>query len=140
MQADTTPPKLTDAKPAVAEEVKPKKKAKRQAAPPVTVAAAPPVPAPGAGDTAAPESTSLGELGTRESTDTKQQQDIAGKLGSVEKRLNDLPGSVAEREQKQIAKVRLFVKEASDALKSGDVEGAGILATKAELLLDDIAK
>ncbi len=138
MQADTTPPTLTDAKPAAAEEVKPKKKAKRPAQPAAPViAAAPPV---AAVDTPAPEATTLGELSSEGSTNTKQQQDIAGKLGSVEKRLNDLPSSVAEREQKQIAKVRLFVKESSDALKSGDLEGAGILATKAELLMDDIAK
>jgi hypothetical protein len=136
MQEDATPPKLTDAKPAVAEEVKPKKKPKhQQPAAPVT-AAVPPAPV----DPPAPETATLGELSSEGSTNIKQQQDVAGKLGSVEKRLNDLPGSVADREQKQIAQVRLFVKEASDALKGGDVEGAGILATKAELLLDDISK
>jgi hypothetical protein len=137
MQADTTPPRLTDAKPAVAEEVKPKKK-KRQTQPAAPVIAAAPPPA--AADPPAPEAATLGELSSEGSTNTKQQQDVAGKLGSVERRLNDLPSSVADREQKQIAKVRLFVKEASDALKGGDLEGAGILATKAELLMDDIAK
>lgn len=63
-----------------------------------------------------------------------------GRISAVEKRINDLPSGTADREQKQIAKVRLFLKEASDALKGGDVEGAGILATKADLLMDDLTK
>jgi hypothetical protein len=62
------------------------------------------------------------------------------KIGAVEKRIGELPSATADREQKQVAKVRQFLKEASDALKGGDVEGAGILATKADLLMDDLSK
>jgi hypothetical protein len=47
---------------------------------------------------------------------------------------------VQDHEQKQIAKVKLFLKEASDALRGGDVDGARILVTKADLLVDDVQK
>jgi hypothetical protein len=150
MQSDP-PPTLIDAKPAmVAEEVKPKKKPKRQPAAasaaaatpaPATVAVATQPPAPGT--TATPplaEDSTLGALAPGGDTDPKQQQEVADKISAVDKRLNDLPPATADREQKQIAKVKLFLKEASDALKGGDVEGAKILATKAELLLDDLQK
>jgi hypothetical protein len=63
-----------------------------------------------------------------------------GRIAAVEKRIGDLPGGTIEREQKQITKVRQFLKEASDALKGGDVDGARILATKADLLMDDLTK
>jgi len=36
--------------------------------------------------------------------------------------------------------VRNFRKDAQEALKSGDAEGAKTLATKAKLLLDDLEK
>jgi ribosomal protein S20 len=39
-----------------------------------------------------------------------------------------------------VSKVRNFWKDAQDALKSGDAEGAKTLATKAKLLLDDLEK
>lgn len=141
MKAEDIPPSATDAKPAVAEEVKPKKRPKRKEAPPAVPPAAAVV-APPAADPLppAPDAASLGALRSGPSTDPKQQQEVAAKIAGVEKRLTELPSVTQDREQKQIAKVRYFLKEASDALKSGDVEGAGILATKAELLLEDISK
>ncbi len=153
MQADP-PPTLTDAKPAaVAEEVKPKKKPKRQTPPSspgnaapangagsaVTASTTPPAPANGSAPVPAEDST-LGALSPGGDADPKQQQEVAEKISGVDKRIADLPTATADKEQKQIAKVKLFLKEASDALKSGDVEGAKILATKAELLLDDLQK
>ena len=53
-------------------------------------------------------------------------------------RLNELPGANGDSQKKQVLQVRLFLKQASDALKTGDAEGAENLATKAGLLLDDI--
>lgn len=151
MQSDP-PPTLTDAKPAtVAEEVKPKKKPRRQPAPapapavsatpaPATVAVVtPPPPVSGLTPPTAEDST-LGALAPGGDTNPKQQQEVADKISAVDKRISDLPAATADKEGKQIAKVKLFLKEATDALKGGDVEGAKILATKAELLLDDLQK
>ncbi len=138
MQSGDTPPNLTDAKPVEAAEVKPKKRAKRQQAPPV-VASAPPVTAPVETPSTAP--ATLGALAPGGgNANPKQQQEVMAKIGAVEKRINDLPGATVDREQKQITKVRQFLKEASDALKGGDAEGAEILATKADLLMDDLMK
>ena len=136
MKEDDTPPKLTDAKPAAAEEEKPKKKTKRQ---PSQV----PAPAPAAAVVEAPTApaATLGALAPGGgAADPKQQQEVTAKISAVDKRIVDLPSGTAEKEQKQIVKVKQFLKEASDALKGGDVEGAGILATKADLLMDDLTK
>ncbi len=136
MQSEDTPPNLTDAKPAEAEEMKPKKKVKRP--PPAPVAAAP-TPAPT--ETPSTPPATLGELAPGGgNANPRQQQEVMARIAAVEKRINDLPSNTADREQKQIAKVKQFLKEASDAWKGGDVEGAGILATKADLLMDDLTK
>jgi hypothetical protein len=59
-------------------------------------------------------------------------------IAACERRLNDLPQDVAEQ-QSQLRKVRLFLRQAKQALGTGDAEGAMTLATKANLLLDDLA-
>ena len=137
--ASAPPPVISDTKPAVAEEVKPKKKTKKTPTvnatntPPPAALTATPEPPPA-------ETAKLGALAPEGGANPQQQQEVAGKIAAVEKRVNDLPAAVVDKEQKQIAKVRLFLKEASDALKGGDVEGAKILATKADLLVDDVSK
>jgi len=130
-------PNLIDAKPAEAAKEKPKRHSKRQPAASETQPAnASPAPAaPAAAPAPAPAET-LGAL----SAGGRQHDEVAARIAAVEKRLAELPRTVTDRQEKPIANVRLFIKEAADALKSGDVEGAGILATKAELLLDDIAR
>jgi ribosomal protein S20 len=54
--------------------------------------------------------------------------------------VNALPAQKSEEEKSQVSKVKNFLKDAEDALKSGDAEGAKTLATKAKLLLDDLEK
>lgn len=135
------PANVTDAKPVVAEEVKPKKKSKKPSAPPAPATVPPAVVLAGQPETpAAQDAAKLGALGSGGDASSDQHRDVADKIVTVERRLNDLPATTQEKEQRQIAKVRLFSKEASDALKSGDVDGARILATKAELLLDDLTR
>jgi hypothetical protein len=140
MKSGDTPPTLTDAKPVpAAEEVKPKKRTKRQQT--ISPVTATPPPATATAEAPANPPATLGAIAPGGgNANPKQQQEVMAKIGAVEKRVNDLPGATADREQKQIAKVRQFLKEASDALKGGDVDGAGILATKADLLMDDLTK
>jgi hypothetical protein len=145
MESTQPIPNLIDAKPAEATQAKPKRHSKRQPAAsethdaqPANASPAPVVPASTA--TPAP-AESLGALSAGGgAADPKQHQEVAAHIAAVEKRVAELPRAVTDRQEKPIANVRLFLKEATDALKSGDVEGAGILATKAELLLDDIAR
>ena len=68
------------------------------------------------------------------------KQEAADLIATSEKRLDALPAPKSEDEKSQESKVRNFLKDAQEALKSGDAEGAKTLATKAKLLLDDLEK
>ena len=124
--------------PAVASAGKPKRERKRpapKAAPvqePVQVASAAPAPSP--------EETAIGALtaGGEENPQTKQE--AAELITSSEKRLIALPSQKAEDQKAQVSKVKNFLKDAQEALNTGDAEGAKTLATKAKLLLDDLEK
>jgi len=101
--------------------------------PPVVVAPAlappPPVAEPPA---------SLGTLSAGGNSTAQQQ--VADRILAIEHRLSDLPAALVEQQKKQVGEVRLFLNQALEALKTGDAEGAGNLATKAGLLLDDIRR
>ena len=111
-----------------------KKKAPPKAAPPEPTQVASATPPASAEDTAIGALTAGGEA----SPQTKQE--AADLIASSEKRLNALPAGKAEEQKAQVSKVKNFLKDAQDALKSGDAEGAKTLATKAKLLLDDLEK
>jgi ribosomal protein S20 len=120
----------------VATNAKPKRERKKPAPkattpePPVQVASvAPP-----------PEETAIGALTAGGEASPQTKQDAADLIAASEKRLNALPAKKAEDEKAQVSKVKNFLKDAQDALKSGDAEGAKTLATKAKLLLDDLEK
>ena len=68
------------------------------------------------------------------------RQDAQELLVSTDKRLNALPSQVQKTRRAQISQIRNFWKEASEALQTGDAEGAKTLAVKAKLLLDDLEK
>jgi ribosomal protein S20 len=87
-----------------------------------------------------PEETAIGALTAGGEANPQTKQDAADLIASSEKRLNALPSQKAEDEKAQVNKVKNFLKDAQDALKSGDADGAKTLATKAKLLLDDIEK
>jgi hypothetical protein len=116
---------------------KPKRRRKQ---PPKVVALPEPLPetqvqaAPSPGDTAVGALTAGGE------TNPQTKQEAADLIASIERRLNALPAQKAEAQKDQVSKVRNFWKDAQDALKTGDAEGAKTLATKAKLLLDDLEK
>ena len=108
-----------------------RKKAAPKVAPPEPVVAsvAPP-----------PEETAIGALTAGGEANPQTKQEAADLIASSEKRLNALSPQKAEDEKAQVSKVKNFLKDAQDALKSGDAEGAKTLATKAKLLLDDLEK
>ncbi len=90
--------------------------------------------------TPSPEETAIGALTAGGETNPQTKQDAADLIASIEKRLNALPAQKAEEQKVQVSKVRNFLKDSQEALKSGDAEGAKTLATKAKLLLDDLEK
>jgi len=87
-----------------------------------------------------PEETAIGALTAGGEANPQTKQEAADLITSSEKRLNALSAQKAEDEKAQVNKVKNFLKDAQEALKSGDAEGAKTLATKAKLLLDDIEK
>jgi hypothetical protein len=125
--------------PAVASAEKPRRERKRPApkapAPePVQIASVAPPPPP------SPEETAIGALTAGGEANPQTKQEAADLITSSEKRLSALPAQKAEDEKAQVSKVKNFLKDAQEALKTGDAEGAKTLATKAKLLLDDLEK
>ena len=88
----------------------------------------------------APEVAAIGALTAGGDTNPRMQQDAMDLIASIEKRLNALPAHKVEEQKTQISKVKNFLRQAQEALSSGDAEGAKTLATKAKLLLDDLVK
>jgi ribosomal protein S20 len=122
----------------VATNAKPKRERKKPV-PRVT-----PVPEPvqvaGATPPPSPEETAIGALTAGGEANPQTKQEAEDLIASSEKRLNALSPQKADDEKAQVSKVKNFLKDAQDALKSGDAEGAKTLATKAKLLLDDLEK
>ena len=124
--------------PVIASEGKPKRERKRpvpKAAPvpePVQIATVSPPPSP--------EETAIGALTAGGQANPQTKQEARDLITSSEKRLNALPAQKTEDEKAQVSKVKNFLKDAQEALKTGDAEGAKMLATKAKLLLDDLEK
>ena len=90
---------------------------------------------------AASADTVIGALTPGGADQTPQaRQDAQELLASTDRRLNALPAQTQQTQKAQISQIRNFWKQAVDALKAGDAEGAKTLALKAKLLLDDLEK
>ena len=68
------------------------------------------------------------------------QQKAASAISDVEKQVAGLPTATVESQRDGLATVKNFLRQAHDALKTGDTEGALTLAGKAKVLLDDLLK
>ncbi len=115
---------------------KPRKKQPAVAPPPApapveVASAAPPPPPPAA---------VIGALSEGGNAAPAEQQKAAEAITAVEKRLAELPSSTLDAQRDGITRVRNFLRQANDALKIGDADGAWTLATKARVLLDDLLK
>jgi len=130
---EVSPEKLPTV-PVSTEAGKPKK---RRKAPKVV---APPEPAETQAAAAPSPDAAVGALTAGGETNPQTKQEAEELIASIDKRLNALPAQKVEEQKAQVSQVRNFWKDAQDALKSGDAEGAKTLATKAKLLLDDLEK
>lgn len=91
----------------------------------------------------APESVALAAIGTLSTggdAAPQSQQQAQELVASILKRIAALPAKMAESQKRQIRQIRNFIDQAQKALNSGDAEGAKNLATKANLLMDDLEK
>jgi ribosomal protein S20 len=82
----------------------------------------------------------VGALTAGGETNPQTKQEAEDLIASIDKRLSTLSAQKVEEQKTQVSKVRNFWKDAQEALKSGDAEGAKTLATKAKVLLDDLEK
>jgi len=90
----------------------------------------------------APESAALaiGALSSGGDSTPQSQQEAKDLITSIQKRIAALPSKTASQQKGQLRQVQLFLKQAQQALDTGDAEGAKTLATKAKLLMDDVEK
>lgn len=70
----------------------------------------------------------------------QMRSDTAALLNNVHTRVNRLSSQEQTQHRDQLQRIQNFLKQADDAWKSGDVDGARTLATKANVLLDDIRR
>ena len=82
----------------------------------------------------------IGDLTAGGESTPQTKQEAEGLLKDNDRRLKLLPESLQRAQRSQVSKVKNFQRQAQQALKSGDSEGAKMLALKAKLLLDDFDK
>jgi hypothetical protein len=132
------PPENLPPVPVSTEAGKPKRKQKK---PPKVVVPAESVAETQVANGVAPTpDAAVGALTAGGETNPQTKQEAEDLIASIDKMLNSLSAQKVEEQKTQVSKVRNFWKDAQEALKSGDAEGAKTLATKAKLLLDDLEK
>ncbi len=67
-------------------------------------------------------------------------RETADLIGETEQGLNAIKRALSTEEKVTAAQIRTYLKQAQQALGTGDMDGAHTLATKAKLLLDELTK
>jgi hypothetical protein len=130
------PPEVTiPAKPQVSETTLPYQaakppKRKKQAA------TTPPAPETQQASTAEVAVNAIGQLSSGDPAGTRYQTENS--LNDIERGLNGITRQLGDQEQTTAAHIREYLKQAREALKSGDVDGASTLAAKAKVLLQEL--
>lgn len=83
-----------------------------------------------------PAVSAIGNLTAPDASNVRQETDTL--IEQTEKALNGITRKLSEPEQKTAAQIREFIKQAREALTSGNFDGAHTLATKAKVLLDEL--
>jgi hypothetical protein len=85
-----------------------------------------------------PGVSAIGQLSSGNAPDLRRQ--TVESIAATERRLNGIGRKLNDPEQKTAAQIREFLKQARQALASGDVDGACTLAAKAKVLLGELAR
>ena len=136
LPAQEPPPEVTiPNKPQVSETRLPYETAKR---PPKRKKAptTPPVPESQQASSGEPVVSAIGQLSTGDPAGARSQTEIA--LNEIERVLKGITRQLDDQEQTTAAHIRENLKQAREALKSGDVDGASTLAAKAKVLLQEL--
>jgi hypothetical protein len=84
-----------------------------------------------------PAVSAIGQLSTGNSSDSRQQ--TLDSIAATERGLNGVNRALNDQEKKTAAHIKEFLKQAREALGSGDLDGARTLAAKAKVLLSELA-
>jgi hypothetical protein len=114
----------------------PKKKRRK----PAVVPAAPPAVEVATNTTPPPPVNVVGTLTSGGDAAPQAEQKARASIGEVEKQLAGLSAATLDSQKTAVARVKTFLRQAHEALKSGDAEGASTLAAKARVLLDDLSR
>jgi hypothetical protein len=128
---DPTPPKPVDTKPVEPPKKPVHKQPKKPAATtPQTDATVVPPPS------VTPSVSAAGQLSGGGSADLKSETEDS--INSTEKGVNAVTRPLSDSELKTVGQIRDFLKQAREALGTGDVEGAQTLVKKAKVLLAEL--
>ncbi|MGD0788296.1 MAG: hypothetical protein ABR898_09955 [Terracidiphilus sp.] len=90
---------------------------------------------------AASESPGVSAIGQLSSGDTSNlRQQTVDSIAAIERSLSGIGSSLSDQEQKTAAQIREYLKQARNALASGDVDGAHTLVAKANVLLSELSR
>jgi hypothetical protein len=89
-----------------------------------------------ANNAASPSVSAIGELSGGASGDQRSQTEEM--IRATEKGVNSITRRLSDSETKTAAQIHEFLKQAREALTSGDVDGAATLAKKAKVLLAEL--
>lgn len=84
------------------------------------------------------EVSAIGQLSTGDPGDVRSE--TQNSIAATEKGLKEIGRKLNDQEQKTADQITEFLKEARQALTSGDVDGAHTLAAKAKVLLGELTK
>jgi hypothetical protein len=85
-----------------------------------------------------PGVSAIGQLSSGDPSDLRQR--TINSLAATERGLSSITRPLNDQEQKTVAQIREFLKQARAALVSGDVDGAHTLAAKARVLLGELSR
>jgi outer membrane biosynthesis protein TonB len=114
----------------------PKKPARKKTAPAAPAPSQPTQEASNASGSPAPSVSAIGQLSGGASGDQRSQTEEI--INSTEKGVNGITRSLSDAEGKTAAQIHEFLKQAREALTTGDVDGALTLAKKAKVLLAEL--
>ena len=83
-----------------------------------------------------PSVSAIGELSGGASGDLRSQTEDT--INTVEKGVNGINRTLSDAETKTVSQIHEFLKEARQALSTGDTDGAHTLANKAKVLLSEL--
>jgi hypothetical protein len=126
-----TPPPTTKSNANAQTQPPPKPPAKHKK--PAAVAPPPPTQQAATGDSGV---SAIGQLSS--GAPSNQRQQTLDSIAATERGLAGITRSLSDQEQKTAAQIKEWLKQAHNALDSGDVDGAHTLAAKAKALLTEL--